>query len=79
MARINSRTNGLRCTVELIKKFWHVACDLWTHRNAVEHAHDFADDLALIYQRIQTEIASGFLDIPNVAYMYSESALDCLD
>ncbi|MFN9979508.1 MAG: hypothetical protein ACK53Y_06325, partial [bacterium] len=37
LQQIGSRRTGKRWVIELIKKLWHIAWDLWEHRNGILH------------------------------------------
>jgi hypothetical protein len=37
LQQIGSRRTGKRWVIELIKKLWHFAWDLWEHRNGILH------------------------------------------
>ena len=37
LQQIGSRRTGKHWVIELIKKLWHIAWDLWEHRNGILH------------------------------------------
>jgi hypothetical protein len=64
----HSRRTGKRWLIQLIKKLWSIAWDLWEHRNGILHKQDnLVSDAEL--QRTNLRVSSLYLSSLSVTFV----------